>query len=460
MLDEDPALSKLLAVAAADTEPSGLDIETALRRAWAADRSVARWVAPDDASVHGLEADVAPDGRRFAATGGVFTAPGRDLLVVNSADGTTAWTYRAPTPGSVVRGGRYTPDGTRVVAGVSWVPGPNDRTTGPPPDAMGILVMDADTGRLIRRLDTGPCGAQLSAVADHVALAWVEQDVHDAVPGCFAHDVPGQLEAIDLDTGRRTRLTDDTLGDHAVSRDGRRAAYTDLSDDDRVIVMDLAAGRQVLRLDRETVDQQNKYVRDLSPDGTLMLYGDRPLKVIDVATGREVSTLDSGEGEHFGAAFGPDGTVYASGRDATLSAWDATTGEAPVPGPAAGGGRPSATEDGRILVGDFTTDTATLLEPRDTSQRGSVATCRGFAPAGQLAVAGDTVAFTVACEDGPPLRYVIDRSTLEVVARWPGGDGQASPCPRTARSWPVRLLRMTSWDPSRCTRRLAAEPSR
>src|SRR6185503_11451508 len=118
---------------------------------------------------------------------------------------------------------------------------------------------------------------------------------------------------------------------------------------------------------------------------------------------------------HFGAEFGPDGTItYTSGRDGTLRAWDAASGDLLFEAAAVGGGRPSATADGRVLVGDFTDKIATVIDPvrgRDTSAIAQ--TCQGGAvPAGQLQIRGGIAFFGVECDDGTSPTYRVDTATM------------------------------------------------
>ena len=143
-------------------------------------------------------------------------------------------------------------------------------------------------------------------------------------------------------SGARRTLATHTFADGALSRDGRYAAFTDATDEPRAIVVDLATGKRVLSLDGSTLGQQNAFVRGLSADGSLMLYGDRPVKIIRVSTGEVTATLPQSACETYNAQFGPSGsTLYTSGRDATLRVWDAETGQPLFVEPAAGSGHPS-----------------------------------------------------------------------------------------------------------------------
>ena len=184
-----------------------------------------------------------------------------------------------------------------------------------------------------------------------------------STPKCYAGegDHPAQLESVNLATGVRSVLSTRPSDDVALSDDGRYAAF---SETPYQMVVDLATGKRLLRLDGSKIES-DPVVRELSADGSLLLYGDRPLLVFDVATGAEVATLATGEGQHFGVGFGPGTTVYSTAGDASLSAWDATSGALLYKVPAAGGGRPSAAADGRVLVSDYISGQAT----RSTRER-------------------------------------------------------------------------------------------
>lgn len=426
VLDEDPGLSKLLAVAAAGLVPPDIDIESALHQAWAADAVIDRYEQPTEGPTDGLSADLHPDGGLMVVTGGPFGGPNDELAVVDLTTDQVVWTYTPEWPPASVSSAFFSTDGTRVIAGVFWEPADTQEGEVPPADALGVLVWDARTGRPIDRLDAGRCGARVLAVSMTSALATVVPTGPDAAPVCYAGDFEAALDIVDLDTGSRSTLVTRTFEDGTLSRDGRYAAVTDLDDEQRSVVIDLETGKRVLRIDGSSLGQRDWYVRSLSAAGSLLLYGDRPMKVIEVATGEVVATLGIGEGEHYGAAFGPVGsTAYTSGRDSTLQVWDASTGAELFRVPAAGGGRPSATADGLVLVGDFAKKTVTLLDPRRRGELGTIRTCRAdLVPAGQLKVAGQIAAFSSICDDGTRLTHVIDLPSGKVVTTLPDAEGQ------------------------------------
>ena len=67
-----------------------------------------------------------------------------------------------------------------------------------------------------------------------------------------------------------------------------------------------------------------------SPDGKLLASGshDKTVKLWDVATGREIRTLEGHSGGVISVSFSPDGKLLASGsEDGTTRLWNAQTGK-------------------------------------------------------------------------------------------------------------------------------------
>ena len=438
VIDEDPTLSKMLAVAAANIDASGLDIDSALRRSWAADRQLARWTPPTDGPVDLILTSLHPDGRHMAVV--TDLGPRDRLSVVDVRDGTTRWPYEPELPQAALSRAFFSSDGARVVVATVWAPDDDEKGVAPPADALGLLVFDTETGRLIERVDTGPCGVDLWEAAGGVGLVRTVPDDPELATDCFNNVFDAPLEAVDLTTGERTLLTETPWDPVALSADGRFAAFTDDSDR-RSYVVDLRTGERVMSLPvSDELGQRDSYVRALSADGSLLLYGDRPPKVYAVPSGKEVAALDQGAGEHFGASFAPTGTLaYLSGRDASLSAWDAATGTLVFRSTAAGGGTPVANATGQVLIDDTTSKTVGLFEGAARGEAGAVDTCRGLTFGGQLEINGDVAAYTTDCELGPTTLFMIDVPSLSV-RRDLGGRRRPGHRPRPG--WPARGLRV------------------
>jgi WD40 repeat protein len=142
----------------------------------------------------------------------------------------------------------------------------------------------------------------------------------------------------EADTGRLVRTFDDlglAPGCVAFSPDGKQLACCGSSYDPKtrsvghfeIKLLDMASGREVHTLQGHTSD-----VRRIafSPDGLRLASAggeDRTVKVWDVQAGREVYSLRGHEGPICGVAFSPDSTRLASaGWDATVKVWDVPSG--------------------------------------------------------------------------------------------------------------------------------------
>ena len=198
------------------------------------------------------------------------------------------------------------------------------------------------------------------------------------------------------------------------------------------MVAEVATGRRVFELDPGTVQtfQYTRYARLLSPDGSLLLFGDRPILVYDVAKGpaEPIAELPSPGGEGWSAAFDPSGeTVYTTARDGTLRAWDVGSTQQLASWPSAGNGRVALAEDGRtVLVGSVISGDASLLDIGPRGELGGVATCPGFVPANSLVVGRGRAAFLTVCDD--PARgaeaQLVDLDGPALVASLPGWGAQ------------------------------------
>jgi len=409
VLGTDPSLAKLLAVAAADAMPDAVT-ETALHQAWLADQTTHRY-AEASTAITRLTGDLDPSGRFMVAAGGPIGGARKELQVIDLATDTVAWSYRPAWAAASIGPGFFSRDGSRVYAGLYWAPDTTQPSQAPPPNALGILVFDSTSGHLIQRLDDGVCGASLVVVSSTNALTQPLPD--DSAPACYGAGVPTAKEVIDLAVGARRRLSDHALEGGALSQDGRYVGYTDTSDK-LAVVVDLTTGKRAMAFpegqndNNPTGQNQPSNIRGISPDGTLALFGDQPILVLDVATGKVRARLPSGAGENYGITFGRTGSrVYLSGRDSTLRIVDAATGELVASVPAVGGGRASASDDGRVLVTDFATNVATLVRPGIRGELGTIATCSGFTPGFQLTSVGGAAALSVICGDHSPT-YLID----------------------------------------------------
>ncbi len=119
----------------------------------------------------------------------------------------------------------------------------------------------------------------------------------------------------------------------AFSPDGSRLATASM--DDTMKLWDVATGTELV-----TIDKHSEVVRGeaevlshvtsvaFSPDGSRLASGacDKMVKLWDVATGEELTTLPGHEWGVISVAFSPDGSLLASlGEDGTVKLWDVKT---------------------------------------------------------------------------------------------------------------------------------------
>jgi WD40 repeat protein len=190
-------------------------------------------------------------------------------------------------------------------------------------------------------------------------------------------------------------------------------------------VVELDSGDIVSSVAVATAGNQDAYVRGLSPDGSLLAYGARPVQVRDTATGDIISSFAAEGGEFGEVRFSAAGDViYTTARDAALRATDPRTGTEIFRLPAAGSGVISVGQDGLLMVADPNTMSALLVDTGPRGEIGAIRTCDGFVAATSLEIVDDTAVLANDCPDGG-FATVMDLRTRGVVARHPGQIAQA-----------------------------------
>jgi len=440
IVDDDPTVGKLLAVAAAVVGPSTLAADAALHETIAADHTVARWGFTGEVGV--LKGALNPAGDRLAAAG-VFQSDGTGWTVhiVNPYTDEEAWQVDLSTSGAAsafVTNPFFTADGRYVVAGSYWdpygwrrMPIPFEGVDEPIVDLVGANVWDAASGARVERIDLGRCGGAVTALTDEYVLARTLHGSPDVLRDCRWRDGSVGVELIDRRSGERQVLTTGSGGfwdwGAAMSGDGSEVAYDDGATGE-IVVIDVATGVELLRA-------SGSGVRDLSPDGSFVLVGDQPVEVWDVATGQPMSEFDGHHGPSTFARFGPVGdTVYSTGDDGVLREWEATNGRERASYPAVGSGPVSVNSSGLVAVSNPDQQYVTIIDTERRGELGAIDTCEGPPVSDTLEVvarsavvhemcsgARSSTAYVVDLDAGRPSASVADRES-GALALSPNGD--------------------------------------
>ncbi|HEX5589472.1 MAG TPA: LuxR C-terminal-related transcriptional regulator [Candidatus Limnocylindrales bacterium] len=371
-LDEDPTLSKLLALSAASLEDPPLEAISVLHQAFGADRVVGRRDWPEG-TFGWLWFDPDPRGRQAVVTAEPYVNPNQRIEVIDLGTGETRWTWEVDNPGLGVGMGHFTADGTRIVAGVHRDIGSVLEGASASAD-LGVHVWDATTWDRVAFWGVEGCGAiVIGAAESRVLLA-------TSPPGdCFdGPPLSVSLEVLDLETGRRGVLAPSIVEfQAAITPDGRYVAYDEVGTAAAAsvsIVWDSVTGEKV-EIDPSTIPgQEHGWVRDISADGRFLLYGDFPVQVLDLRSDHapvDLVTDDTGFVPR--AEFDRSGErVYGVGRDGELRVWLAETGEELLAIADVATSRVAPTTDGRVIASRGDQSTLLVLDIGVRGERGAV----------------------------------------------------------------------------------------
>ncbi len=191
----------------------------------------------------------------------------------------------------------FSPDGSRVVAGIK-----------PKPGESRLALWDSRTGEEMWSTESG----LIFAVA-------FSPDGSRIVSG---HMPDGTLTVWDMSTGKATlTLRGHTAGVNAVAFSPDGSKIVSGSNDETLIVWDAGTGKQLLRLNGHN---HAVLAAAFSPDGSRIVSGsqDKTLKLWDASTGTEMQTLKGPKDAPFIVDFNPDGSRVVSASGTTIQLWN------------------------------------------------------------------------------------------------------------------------------------------
>ena len=436
VLDDDPELSVLLALQAAEGADPAFESVSALHEALRTLHEALRdhrtirlitWPGAWPTNGPAIVGSISPDGRHVAVSGARHQLA---VWEVGAESDEPLWTFEVPWPDYAVIVPYFTTQG-HVVATVSWFSfsEPADSWPEPPPE-VGVYLFDVETGEVIRHIRSPECPIfsmfQTGRFFDEARP--VGLTVRPTADCSYAEE--GEVWLMDLSTGEMTLRYAEGV-EHLIeaypraslSDDGR---YLSFLDGETARVLDLETGADVFE-----TKPTNGLAR-LSGDASRLLTYWVGISLWDTASGTELWNSDL-QTTLTDVWFSEDESlVYAGGEDGSVRVLDATTGELrhELEGHRGWTWPNSMSADGTTLA-SFSADHTVRISDFKASAEGEIAgyDLPGVPVVQSGKVAGDRAAILlypdyVTAFDEPGVALVFDPSTGETLYRFEGYGAQ------------------------------------
>lgn len=447
VLDEDPELSLLLAIAAATESDPTVASLSVLHESLAAHRKVFtyKWPADQDLGLD-LLTQLSPDGSRLLASSG-----GTYIEVVDIESGERVW--GRDLGGNGITRATFTHDGSEVAVTYGWAAEVDgaaiDTTT---EAALGIHVLDSATGTTTRHLPFDGCGLVVRSDAigavGNGESSFLILEVNDD-PSCdftgarlenYNPDDPPwpPTSAIDLATGEIRPLTEvrpfpDAPPSAVVSIDGQTVLSAHL-DEASGEGPELFTTRVLNGVSGEEIGQLRGHPMGISRDGSVVLTYDpwwRTRLTWDLSEGIPDEPMVENEGTGL-IWLSPDGQAVLQGESSSLELWVAQTGlqfDEILTGLGSHAAVSFSADSSRIAITEVS-DTAVVFDLPTPAEVRSVRLCLGFYN-GTIETGGEITSVRAACVESPGAsQFMVDTESYQVEAEvFPSGGARSALSP-------------------------------
>lgn len=429
VLDEDPELALLLGVTAAQMGTETTLAERALlHQALLDQRKVFAYEWPPDRGVGvDLEAALSPDGTTLVAA-----AWGPYVEAWDLQRDERRWSIELPES-AVVMGPTFNVDGSEVMVSVAqMLPGSI------PEDQVGLLVLDVATGDMVGRFPMEVCGVGMRPEGiddDWTVVSVISFDNTDG-SGCAPREGPFTGMVVDLARGETLAERDIVLSiSHpaAISPDGTMAAWLT---EEAIDVVSLETSETVLIIPSELNDRPYE-APAFSDDGRFLVYGRRPVQVVDIATGEVITERPQSEipAAEYSTFQHDDEVVVTTREDGGVSIWEPLTGKDLFTFSTSGYAYFSSMQGTLLSAADYRGPQVYVWETGTlAAELAAVDACPpGFAQSedpvvsGSLAASGDVASVTINCPgEDVPTSVLFDPTSGVVASRIEGTTGRGS----------------------------------